>query len=325
MHPVFRTYEILEQILTCLDHVSLRHARLVDSFWHTVIAQNSLLCLRYRQCLRLRVLRLLVLGVGDIGKRSLVRKCCYSSQSEQKSWDPGFSHAYVNLPETDGETWMAQMEIYHGEAELAVVRGKPGGLQPLSAWVLVYQVGSRNCFEEITRWWKEGRLNPGLRDAGKRRSGTPNAIGPADSDNEGTSQLRALLSALMKYVQMSKPKLDQPPLRGTTTAHASPILLALVGTKDLDLEEESRAVDASEGEALANEMGVPFFEISFRSDRVQADLGSLLQSFWRTYRAAWMKTRAEQQRREKKSSDAVTVALDLVRKLRCEIHGKVSW
>lgn len=107
--PLLETCDPLEHILLCLNDKILRTARLVNYFWHILIQQPPTLCATWRQRLRLRLLRINLLGTTNVEQRSLVRRWCWLSPKEAiVPRYRGYDSSVVKLPETDGEIWTAE-------------------------------------------------------------------------------------------------------------------------------------------------------------------------------------------------------------------------
>lgn len=326
MHPLFQTYELLEQILLYLDHTSLRSCRLANTFWHTIIEQNHELSTTYRQRLRMRQLKILVLGAPNVGKRSLIKKWCPTAQEAQRQ-GLRLQNALVRLPETDGEVWLAQMWSLDGESGLDSLTNPNflGESLVLDALVLVYDVGSRNSFDELARWWRAGMLSF---DGGQKIEIKPSAGGYASrwSDREEMLRLESGASinvrGVLQRYQRTLGDAQGWPCSSVSRPikNVKPALLALIANK-ADLPTEARKVGIPEGEELACEMGVPFCEVSAKDTGPDLDGSVALRGFFGTFKEGRMKQKAESQRRQREAC----VPIDEEEKATEEIRTSKWW
>lgn len=294
MHRV-GTYEILEQVFTCLDRISLRQARLVNIFWHSIIEQNAGLCATYRQRLRLRQLRVVLLGESNFGRHHLIKDWCYSgSAAARLAYDPKMRDAHVSLPQADGETWLAEMSDFGGEAGSEVLgEGLSDGKGRVGAYVLVYDVVFRHSFEVFEKIWRIESLST-HDDQSVEREEESTIPTREDSGSDGKVQSHF---DLLNFFTRAEQRNECERHRGRySTTGGRPVLLALIATND-ELDVAFRQVQSFEGRDLAAEMDVPFFQISMHSQDPAMDVKAPLKCFWQMYRKGWMKERVRVQKR----------------------------
>lgn len=258
-HALFRTYELLEQILSYIDHPTLRQCRLVNSFFHRVIDQNDRLCRTWRQRLRLRQLKVLLGGAANVGKRTLITKWARLPPDMMKRYSARPHPRVIKLRQTEGENWLAEIHFFDGDA---AGLDESKGLELLAQWlngvravVLVYSAGSRYSFNVARAWGR--RI--------KRRDRAPGG-GIREHDRDAMQTTRQV------------------------------ILLGIIATK-CDLPPPARVVDPGEGAALASGHGVPFWQVSSKFET--ANMEQPINDFWRLFRDVKMREKAEKQAREK--------------------------
>lgn len=227
-YRAINTYELLQHILGYLDPHSLRMAALVEKHWHQIIHDSSVLEARLSSSDKSHIVRTVLIGMRGVGMKHLVHSFCYGPAEESEVLpDPTWEPGFRKTMMLDKEQWMID-----GSADGYVGPGEASGwlghaLAHSETYILLYAASSRLSFDQITAWLAE-----------------------INSPTEPLSQLVATQRASWRRLGHAEPDRCLPG--------------AVVSTKN-DLHPSLKAVDASEGAALARDLGCQFIETSAKT------------------------------------------------------------
>lgn len=255
-----QTYELLEQILAYLDPHSLRQARLVNNYWHSIVCDSSTLAGRFLEADRPRNVSTVPIGVPGVGINSLVTRFAHADVAAaafpfdpDPTWEPAFRSRIV----VDSERWLIDGTMggyLHDESSGArEVRFLGQTLANCDTYMLLYSVSSRFSFDRLRAW--------------------------VEQMNSGTEPLSLLVATKNRATRR----------RGGQRC----VPAAVVSTKN-DLHAELWAVQPSEGAAFARELGCPFVETSAKTG---AGVQEAFAEACRTYKRARLETLAQRSKR----------------------------
>jgi len=147
VQKVIQTYELLEHILSFLDSPSLRDARLVNTFWRTIIRKSESLEARANTPTRMRDLAFLLLGANGSGKQTLIEKWCFGDRVIF-GYDPTLGDNWSLHRKVEREWWRVNLYNTHDGFPTMMAHY----FAHADAYVLVYSVSSRHSFIAAQKW-----------------------------------------------------------------------------------------------------------------------------------------------------------------------------
>lgn len=216
---------------------------------------------------------------------------------------------------TEGEVWMVEFSAREDWVDDGSVRENMKGRERVGV-VVVYDVCDPGSFEVLKTWWRMRRASglaggdrarrgevrkgdvcpPGVMDAKVHEAGD-NGGEKGGGSGRPTSVLAVYHRCLSRFAA-SPPSLHSASASTAVsiTGHSA-MPLALIATTTRVAGTVSRDVSSSEGEALAQDMDVPFFELSIPEaempEKDGRDVEAPLREFWGTYKRKWMQERRE--------------------------------
>lgn len=240
-HRALLTYELLEYILTLVDSPeAIRQARLVNTFWLTIVDKNKMLYKRWRRN-TLKQLTLTVCGDEELRSRDLVDAWCDIGRFCE-TYDPTLEDSRRKQLRLNGNVCIVDI------LDLGSVNGEFQAMMECAmahadAYVLLYSIDSQRSFGAIVEW--QQRLD-----------------NPEDPIHERIAR---------HYDYSGRRPIPRNPTK--------PCVVGVIAM-NCEVEPENVEVGRSEGTELARRLDCPFFGVSVSLQRnIEESFRDLMQEY----------------------------------------------